>query len=78
MCTVSSIVLLIGHNLVFISFTISLEIHHINYKTITVVTHAKNERGQSYHNQGDWVKITEGTIVDTRAYQPYTLVGPLA
>ena len=36
---------LLGHDMVFISFAISLEIHYmntfhfINYKTITIVTH---------------------------------------
>ena len=48
MCTVSSIVLLltlIEHDMVFLSFTISLQIHYtnkfhyLNYKTITIVTH---------------------------------------
>ena len=47
-CTVSSILLLltlIGNNMEFISFTISLGIHYtntfhyINYKTITIITH---------------------------------------
>ena len=49
MCTVNSIVLLltlIGHDMVFISITISLEIHCINYKTITIVTHGNSSDGQ--------------------------------